>query len=156
MSLASDADSVRPTCPSPVPTSPSGAHLAAPTIQQEEIRSISSPPQLARRCPMTQGPGRAENMRTLMFPRGAGGHSRGLGSHQADGHKVGEERRRQFLGLRMAQPGWPGVAVTHHVSVHVFESMPVSVSVQAHTVSVLMGVQEHVHVERRARVCPSV
>lgn len=52
----------------------------------------------------------------------------------------------------MAQPGWPGAAVTH---MHVFESMPVSVSVQVHTVSVPMGVQEHVHVERRARVCPS-
>lgn len=71
VSVASDADCVRPTCPSPVPLSPSGAHLAAPTTtQQEESHSISRPPQLARHCPVSQGPGRAENTRTLMFPRG--------------------------------------------------------------------------------------
>lgn len=80
-----------------------------------------------------------------MYPSGMGWHSWGLGSHQAVVTRSGEESRKQLLGLGMARPGWRrGGAVAHHVSVHVFESMQVSLSAQEHIVKCDGG---------RARIC---
>lgn len=126
VSLASEVDSMRPTCPWPQFPCPlkDRVHPAAPTTQWEKIHSFSSPP-----CQLStdQGP-RGPLRREREDSDDSQGHrvaKLGPWLLPGSGHKVWGARSRAvsrpWNGLAWVTPGG---ALTYHVNVHVSKNIP--------------------------------